>query len=796
MKILPCLFLLLTSSLLINAQTLTGKISDKQNQPLEYVTVTLKKDSNLIGKKITDKNGNFKFLHLDTSQKYIVEFSLIGYNKKDTTIYLQNNKYIAVSLTFLENKLNEVEIKGQKKLIERKVDRLVFNVDNNVNAVGSDALDLLGMTPLVKLDNDGITIVGKGGVSLMIDEKLVHVSGEALTAYLKSIKGESISKIEVITTPPSQYDAQGNSGIINIVTKKKKEPGFFGTATSNFSRASYNTVYSGLNLSYNIDKVMLFASIFGGRGSREPSYDKSISYSSQTWVQHNVLREYTDFYRGTLGLEMEISKRTTIGFSYDGTNSKPNFSQYENTRVINKISNSIDSTLTSNNFYYKKYISNTGNLHFNHKLDTSGKELVIDGDFYSIDFSNEGNIANQNFFINGQKTPSSSAKFNSSNDQNSLGYSLNSIIKLPYKHFSLNFGSKISTTRNSDNVLLYQQAGDNLKIDSNSRNKFTYKEHIQAFFSNINKKLGRFELQAGLRAEVTETNGFSLETGEEVHTSYLDFFPTFFSTYKLNSDNIFSFSYGRRIGRPSYSSFNPFKVYSDAYSYYQGNPALKPSFTNNFELAHTFHNTFTTTLSYGRTSDIPYSVTVLNNNSRQQITIIGNFLTTSNFLIDESLDINVSKWLETSNEVSAYYNTSSAAKTLSLSKLNGYGGSFRSVNNIFFNNQKTFIGGLVFDYEFPSISAIYSYKRYYNFDLTASYLLFNKTLRISFDARDVFKTKNVSSSYVINGITNFSTANNDSRRYVINLSYSFGNTKIKRGRGYSQSGEEQGRSGH
>lgn len=120
-----------------------------------------------------------------------------------------------------EKEIQTVNLNGKKKLVERKIDRMVFNVENSIASQGMDGVEALRNTPLVKVDEtSGISIVGKSNVSVMINDRIVQMSGSELLNYLKSVRSENIAKIEVITTPPAKYDAQGNSGIINIVLKK------------------------------------------------------------------------------------------------------------------------------------------------------------------------------------------------------------------------------------------------------------------------------------------------------------------------------------------------------------------------------------------------------------------------------------------------------------------------------------------------------------------------------------------------------------------------------------------------
>jgi len=790
-----CLVVFILLSAASSGQSINGVVRAKDGLPLELVTVTLRADSATINATLSDQKGNFYFYNLKESRRYHIIFSLIGYDNLDTAVFIAKGLFSLTPILIKNSKvLKEVVITTRRKLIERKIDRLVFNVENNVNTIGMDGLDLLSKTPMVRVEENGVSLVGKSTVEVMIDNKLTHVSGEALTALLKSLQGENISKIEVITNPSAEYDAAGNSGIINIVTKKTKSQGFLGSISSDFSHATYNTYTEGLSLNYNWNKLLLFGNASVSKGPRQPSFDKDILYDSQIWEQKSKQKEFTKFFRGTIGFEWLISKNTTIGASYNGLNSRPDLLNEQTTTITNRQTGSVDSVLAVDESYGKTYISNSANLHFRHQIDSLGKELIIDGDIFNTVFDQSINTTNSNFEANGQLITNSVSKYISNHDQRSNGKTINAMVKIPFKRSKVSIGGKLSFVNSSSGVDLFKYLTDELSLDSSSSNQFDYRENIQAFFGNFNTSFGKFELQVGLRGEFTQTKGYSQTLIQSNKLNYFNLFPTFYIAYELNKDNSLSLNFGRRIGRPGFSSLNPFRVYLDRYSYYMGNPFLKPSFSNNFELSHTYKSVLTSTLSYGFTNGLVSGVQIVDNGSNLQVTTYGNYLNSKNFGLDESFDLFIVKWLESVNEFSIYYNSTKSNLLATSPKVSGAGGDFRSINSIFFNKSKTFIGGISFTYQFPDVSGINNNNSYYYLDLSASYLLFDKRLQISTAARDVFKTKNISSSYLINGVGNSYTANNDSRRFLVSLKYSFGSIKMKRGQAHNESSGEQGRS--
>jgi hypothetical protein len=167
--------------------------------------------------------------------------------------FSQENKKDSIG-NILEKQIQEVEIQAKKKLVERKIDRLVFNVENSISAIGGDALDALKITPGLRVHNDKISMIGKSGMSVMVDDKLIQLSGEDLINYLKTISSDNIKSIEVITTPPAKYDAEGNSGIVNIKLKKTKPNQWSASFKSSYIQSTYPKGSVGGNFNYKKNK--------------------------------------------------------------------------------------------------------------------------------------------------------------------------------------------------------------------------------------------------------------------------------------------------------------------------------------------------------------------------------------------------------------------------------------------------------------------------------------------------------------------------------------------------------------
>ncbi|HAO29224.1 MAG TPA: TonB-dependent receptor, partial [Chryseobacterium indologenes] len=227
----------------------------------------------------------------------------------------------------IEKEIQEVEIKARKKLVERKIDRLVFNVQNSTSATGGDAMDALRVTPGVKVINDKISIIGKSGVSVLIDDKIMHLAGDDLANFLKTIPSDQIKSIEVITTPPAKYDAQGNGGLINIVLKKTKKNSWNATIRSSYKQATYATGNLGADFSFQKDKITLFSSINTGDGTRKNIDNSCIYYPEERWENKSPRKIENKFLSTRLGLDYDLTNKLSMGFQYLGSFSEMNINE-------------------------------------------------------------------------------------------------------------------------------------------------------------------------------------------------------------------------------------------------------------------------------------------------------------------------------------------------------------------------------------------------------------------------------------------------------------------------------------
>ena len=787
------LLIVLFISCVTYSQVISGSIKNLNNVPLDYVTVSIKEKNHVVATSLSDSLGNYKLAIKLPSRFLNISFSRIGYFPLDTIVTATNFINLDIVLKQNPKELKEVIVSSKKPLVERKVDRFVFNIEDNVNTVGLDVFELLSKTPMVSTGRgDEISITGKGLVIVMIDDRIQKIPIETLIQILKSMSAGSISKIEIITNPPSQYDAEGNSGIINIVTRKIKKLGYYASVNSTLSKATFWGNNDGLNINFNTKKIQWVANVNAGVGSTAPYNVLEKYYTDRTYKQMDNENQHSRLLRGSLGFEKPLSTNTTFGAAVYASVAHPNTIGINST-VITNTQGSVDSIILARNLYNTQMNNISANIHLDHHFDTTGKKLVIDADWFSNSIQRSMNFSDSNYYANGNLIQGSSLYYLSGNNSASTAYTLNAVATIPQKKYECNFGFKLSFIRNTANAGLGQFINSVYIPDPKYTDDFIYNENTQAVFGNISRTIKKWQFQLGLRAENTELKGHSIALNQVNSQHYLGIFPTTYVTYQLNDNNTLSLNYGRRISRPTYQTLNPFRTYYDLYSYWDGNPALKPSYSNNFELSETFHGFIIFDAYY----DFMFKSMAFNPHLSDTTNISSSTLQNSQDKKDLGFSTSISlmkwKWFQSQNEIDVYYSRTRSFDSATLPLVKGWGGQFATSNTIYFNKSRTIAVNIDYRYQFPQVVNLTKFQAYQYLGLTAKFITLKKKLQIGIDAMDIFKTKIVSGYIISNGIKSVTTSNNDSRRVILSFRYNFGSTKIKIGHLHSENSEEQGR---
>jgi outer membrane receptor protein involved in Fe transport len=646
------------ASTFVSAQTgltLSGKINAENNKPMDGATVYLKKaaDSVLVKTALADAEGNFIFENLKTGD-FKITITMVGYRsyKSDTIRLKQSTALPAIVLQQSGTMLKEVGVSSHKPFVEHLVDRTVVNVDALISNAGSSAMDVLEKSPGVLVDQNGTVSLKGKDVKIFIDDKPTYLAGADLENYLRSLPSSTLDQIELMTNPPAKYDAAGSGGIINIRLKRSKVKGFNGGLNLSYMQGQYARTNNSFNFNYRDNKLNVFGNLsYSGGDNFNDLYINRHFFNpdgspASNFLQHTYITRRPHFYNAKLGLDYYVSDKTTFGIGFTGLLNTYNNPTTNTSRLLDA-QNTLDSTVVADSRGKYNFKNMGVNLNYRHQYDKKGRELTADVDYLNYNSSTRQSFLNNTYLPDGTLT-------NSDLLTGTLPSNINIFAaKTDYTHplsngIKLSAGLKTSYTK-TDNIADYFNTVASVTTpDYDETNHFIYKEQINAAYINASKDFKRFSVQAGLRFENTISNGHQLGNIEKPDSlfkrNYNGLFPTLYLQYKLDTagSQTLGLNYGRRIDRPYYQDLNPFLSPLDKFTYYTGNPFLKPSYTQSLELSHTWKN-ITTTLSYSKTGDdVDETIEIVNGIYYSRPGNIGNTVV-KGVSVDASFD--PAKWL-------------------------------------------------------------------------------------------------------------------------------------------------------
>lgn len=664
--LLASFVLFLSSAIAQNAGKISGSIMQSA-KPAEGATVSLlrAKDSATIKLSVVNKEGGYVFENI-ADGKYLISVTAVGYQKNYSSPIVVDplNRSVqlpAVSLTPLAKSLNDVTVTAKRSLIEQRIDRTIVNVDASITNIGTSALEVLEKSPGVSVDNEGnISLKGKQGVLVMIDDRPTQLSGADLANLLRNMGSAQLDQIEIMTNPPARYDAAGTSGIINIKTKKIITAGYNGSATVTYIQGRYPKTSEAFNVNYRNRKVNLFTNLshnyrqgFSVLTIQRNIYDPASTALTNYFDQRADLSMEANSYNAKVGADFFATKKTTVGVVFNGTSNLMSQANRNITNIFNssKDIQSATRATVDNTMNFKSFSTN---LNFRTQL-AKGKELTSDFDFLNY------NATTDQFMVNSF----TDAFGNTFRKADTLMGDLPQDIKVysgrvDYVH-PLKKGTRFeagvkSSIVKTDNDAVYDSVQyGKIVHDFNRSNHFVYEENINAAYANLSTSFSKkWSAQFGLRLENTNAKGTQLTTGESFDRHYTQLFPTAYFQYKANEKNSFVANFGRRVRRPNYGSLNPFIRFVDRYTYTQGNPALKPSLSNNIELSHTWRNQITTTLNYSATTDIIDDV--IEQKGQEAYKAPANIASLHQVGIAINANTPVTKWWTSNIDINAFHN--------------------------------------------------------------------------------------------------------------------------------------------
>lgn len=774
----------LASAFKLNDNLIHGIVKDDKGSALIHATVILLKqhDSSLVKGDITNEQGEFSFEQIE-SGSYLISTSNIGFQKYYSNVFTLNEATKTYEQTIqllpADKSVKEVKVIGKKPLIEIKADKTVFNVEQSINATGSNALELLGKSPGVRVDKDDkIEMRGKNNVLIYIDGKPTYLSDKDLAAMLKNIQSSDIESIELITNPSAKYDASGNAGIINFKLKKNKKFGTNGSVSAGVAQGKYFKTNEALQLNYRNKKVNVFGNyVF----AIVQNYNLQHLNRTQNNMRYNLKSDnvHSDLTHSLrAGVDYYMNARSVFGVMVNVMNANGKFSSTSRTEIgpandaYNQVliaSNSIPMTRT-----------NAG-LNANYKFeDTSGRTLNVDidyGKYYSTGKSYQPNT----YYDKDEHSVISQTIFKNNTPTDIQIYSIKSDYEQNFLKGKIGIGVKSAIVKTDNDFKFYDVINQVDTLNLFRSNHFKYTENVNAAYLNYSRNVGsNLSLQFGLRAEQTNSEGKLSsaipQQDDTVKRQYLDFFPSAGITYTLNKKHSVGITYSRRIDRPSYQDLNPFENKLDELTYEKGNAFLRPQYTNSLELNHTFMQFLTTTLSYSHTKDMFMQTTDTTELSRTYVTQ-KNFASQDMAGVNVSLPLPIQKWWMLYVNINANYVMLKADFEGRKLQNNYFTYVFYGDNT--FTLPKSFSLNISGWYSGPAYwGGTFRMKPMGGFDIGVQKSFLQKKLTAKLSLTDVLRTQGWYAISNFAGLYMDGHGYNESRQLRFNLSYRFGSNQI------------------
>ncbi|OOQ57495.1 hypothetical protein BC343_14425 [Mucilaginibacter pedocola] len=589
--------------------SISGVVIDSvTRKPLDYATVSVYKAGVTapVSGSLTDAKGAFKITNLQPGE-YRVQATFLGYATKSV-----NNIQITPTKKDINlgpvivppnaKMLADVQITGQRALVENRIDKLVFNAEKDVTSTGGNAADILRKVPMVSVDMDGnVALRGSQNVRILINGKPSGALVTNAADVLKSMPSDQIKNIEVITAPSAKYDAEGSAGIINIVTKKKEISGFSGSVTGSVGTRQSN---QSANINYNKNKLSLTGNFGYNTGWPQTTYTSFSSQNTDLGTNSSSEGRNTSnrhFMNGSASLGYDFNDKNSFSSSFnlrggafknDGSTVNSNYSPADG--LVNY------TALTSNKFNVSNFDWNND---FTHKFAKEGEEISIAAQW--THGTNDVNYLNEYTGF----TQNERAQNNGVNNE----YTIQTDYVLPInKVFKLETGAKTIIRRITSEYDFYNpDASGNYVFNPATSNIYDYDQDVYSGYGLLTTSLkSGYTLQFGARVENTQISGNSGNSSvglSPLNNSYTNFVPSFVISKALTPTQTLKLSYSKRIQRPSLQFLNPFRNTANPLNQTQGNPELSPEISQTVELNYsTFIKTSVINASvyYRKTNDI------------------------------------------------------------------------------------------------------------------------------------------------------------------------------------------------
>ena len=803
-KIFLVLLISILSFPLMAEVGIKGTIVDAGDQsPLDFVNIALFKPGSKtpVTGVSTDNNGIFNIPTV-ANGKYNLRISYVGYSTVNQVLEI-TGKTVNLGIIKLDEdsrKLKEVEVVAQGSQMHFDIDKKVFSVDQNISAAGGSASDVLKNIPSVTVDNEGnVSLRKDGNVEVWINGKASGLTADNRAQVLQQLPAESIESVEIMTNPSAKFNPEGSAGIINIVMKKNRKAGYYGSVSGGTTYPDGGKLGKnlGASINYSSSKVDAYVnlgyramSFKGGGTTNRTNFDaKDSTLLNQNYSMKNSFSGV--FMRA--GIDYHLDTKNTLSLSGFGMAGSGNSETNTNYLLINQL---VDPAAVLRNYSR----NNTGkgtrpslnmNLDYRHEFDKKGTNLNA-----SLSYSHHNRTSDNTYVMNDVLASSNNSNISQSTDgeNKELEFKVDYTNKLTENSkleagWQSNVSNRLSTSTGINNV-------GNITIPSYYDN-FDYNEQIHAGYLTYGNRINKLSYQLGLRAEYMEkksTNTTKAITNTGIDTAQVipsktlfHLFPSVYLSYNLPNNAELQLNYTNRVNRPRGQQINPYRNFSDSTNITYGNPDLAPQYSSSMELNFVKSwdaQSLSASAYYHSTDNVIENVRFLHNGVMESTFM--NIAKSQNTGLELIAKNRLFRILSLTSSLNLYY-----SKLDSAIYKNPYNNSIQTTipgqsdfswsANVLANFMltKTFSGQITAEYESSQLIAQGKENAKYTVDLGVRKTFLDRKLSLSMNVRDLLNSDKNKSTTSGSGFYQNSSSYFHGRMFGVTLSYNFGNMKAK-----------------
>jgi hypothetical protein len=799
MRTILILITLLLSFIEAHAQSpsVSAQVKDAAQQPVPFANAELRNVTDTLSYKAAtaDEAGHIIIENVQPGN-YRLTITSLGYAvfTKDVSVHQEDVNLQTITLDEEAKQLEEVVVEAKKPVVKRKIDRLEFNVENSTLS-SDNAWEILKKTPGVTVSSDAVSIRGSSGIMVTINDKRVYLTGTELKNLLENMEGENIKSVEVITTPPAKYEAQG-SAILNIKMKKTGMQGYKASVAGAYVQSTYPKGVMSTNQYYKNNKLSVYGGYMLGSGTYLNESDNVVKYFNE---DGNVDSEWRSSTNSVFKAFSQNSYNLTVEYQLDSLNSVAvggnGFSSLKSTGIFTTPTYIYDYNGTLDSLYYTRIRrdypqkNNSLNGSFEHKFSDKAK-VVLSSD-YTWHYFNQNQDVAAEFSLPGE-APYREDRFLNEDTRRIKLFSVQADYTLLGEGRGLEAGLRFGSVNADSNLDFFNEIAGAMVRNAGRSNRFIYDEAVYAGYIGYDREFGKWSFKGGLRGEYTHLEGNSVTTNEVNKQDYFKIFPTVYALYKPNDNHSIGLSYGKRIVRPQYSWLNPFRTYASPYAYTTGDPQMQPTISHNLSLLYTLKNKYNFDLFYNYRRKPSLEIVYQDYSSNTIVTQLTNIKENSSFGLDFNTNLQITPWWDSGLNVTGRYSDNIfQGVDGKLYKNDNWNYGLNTNNRFTLTKAKDWTAEANFNYQSPFVQATSKFGDMSELSLSLRKTFMKGNGELTLIISDILRGQVVDITTSYANQYSFNSSYDDTRSVRLQFRYRLGNQKLQGAKVKERTQEQQ-----